>query len=148
MASPLLSNSLPSARLPLRQQRSVSPIARACRHSGQLRQPNRLLLHVRRFRDFDGIDWITKRQALPGNSATFAFNRNPDNVLNAIRVDDDGDLQDWFGGRPSFALSEDVIGVGSYERTPTVLYGIEVPDDEEDDEESLIQSYTPRFRRR
>ena len=33
-------------------------------------------------------------------------------------------------------------------KTLTVLYGIELPDDEEDDEQTLIQSYTPRFRRR
>ena len=99
-------------------------------------------------RDFDGIDWIRKRQALPRNSVTFAFNRNPNNVLRALRVEDEGDLQDWFGCLRSFALSEDVIGLGSYEKTLTVLYGIELPDDEEDDEQTLIQSYTPRFRRR
>jgi len=99
-------------------------------------------------KDIDGIDWIKKRQALPRNSATFAFNSDPDNVQRTARVGGEGDLRDWFGGRLSFALSEDVMGLGSYGKTLTVLHGIELPDHEQDDEDSLIESYTPRFRRR
>src|SRR5689334_8655211 len=40
----------------------------------------------------------------------------PDLGLNAVRVEDEGDLQDWFGGRRNFAPSEDVLGLGSCQK--------------------------------
>lgn len=44
--------------------------------------------------------------------------------------------------------SVNVVGLGRYGKTLTVLYDIDVPDaDEEEDEESLIESWTPRFKR-
>jgi hypothetical protein len=95
-----------------------------------------------------GIDWIRKREALPRNTPTFAFNQDAENVRRAIRIEGSSNLQDWFGGRRSIEVSEDVIGLGSYGKTLTVLYDITVPDPEdEEDEASLIESWTPRFRR-
>jgi hypothetical protein len=44
-------------------------------------------------------------------------------------------------------VSEDVIGLGSYNKTLTVLYRIELPDEDEQDDDSLQESWTPRFRR-
>jgi hypothetical protein len=64
-------------------------------------------------REVDGIDWIRKRQFVPSGTATFAFNRDTRRVLNAARADGSSDLQDWFGGRRSIELTEDVIGLGS-----------------------------------
>ena len=99
-------------------------------------------------RDHDGIDWIRKRQAVPRNTPTFTFNRDPNNVRRAHRIEHESDLQTWFGGSGSIELREDVIGLGGYGKTLTVLHGIELPDDqEEDDDESLTESWTPRFRR-
>lgn len=95
-----------------------------------------------------GIDWIRKREAVPRNTQTFAFNQNPENVHRAIRTEGTSNLQDWFGGRRCIEISEDVIGLGSYGKTLTVLYDIDVPDvEDEEDEESLIESWTPSFRR-
>jgi hypothetical protein len=52
------------------------------------------------------------------------------------------------GGRRRIAIDEDVIGLGSYGKTLTVLYNINVPEpEEEEDEAALIESWTPRFRR-
>jgi len=99
-------------------------------------------------RDFDDIDWIRKRQALPRTSATFVFNQDPARVRRAERVEGESDLQLWFGGPRSIELREDVIGLGSYARTLTMLHGIEPPDDAEEDDEALIESWTPRLRRR
>ncbi len=99
-------------------------------------------------RDHDGIDWIRKRQAVPRNSATFSFNRDPDKVRHAHRIEDESDLQTWFGGSHSVKLWEDVIGLGRYGKTLTVLHGIELPDNQdEDDDERLTETWTPRFRR-
>jgi hypothetical protein len=89
-------------------------------------------------RDHDGIDWIRKRQAVPRTTPTFVFNRDPDKVRRADRIEDESDMQTWFGGSRSVELREDVIGLGRYGKTLTVLHGIELPDDRDaDDEEAL-----------
>lgn len=99
-------------------------------------------------KNLSGIDWIRKREAVPRSSATFAFNQDSENVRLARRVDATANLQDWFGGGRKIEISEDVIGLGSYGRTLTVLHSIEVLDpEEEEDEAALIESWTPRFRR-
>lgn len=99
-------------------------------------------------KNVDGIDWIKKREGLPRNSATFAFNQVPSNVLQGIRVEETSNLQHWFGGRRSIEISEDVVGLGRYGKTLTVLYDIDIPaPEDEEDEQSLIDSWTPRFKR-
>ena len=95
-----------------------------------------------------GIDWIRKREAVPRNTPTFAFNQDDENVRRAVRIENTSNLQDWFGGHRSIEVSEDVIGLGRYGKTLTVLYDIDLPsEDEEEDEAALVESWTPRFRR-
>jgi hypothetical protein len=95
-----------------------------------------------------GIDWIRKRESVPRNTPTFAFNQNGENVRRAARVEDGSNLQEWFGGRHSIEISEDIIGLGRYGKTLTVLYDMDLPDEEDQQEEAdLIESWTPRFRR-
>ncbi len=95
-----------------------------------------------------GIDWIRKREAVPRNTPTFGFNQDDENVRRAVRIEDTSNLQDWFGGHRSIEVSEDVIGLGRYGKTLTVLYDIDLPsEDEEEDEAALVESWTPRFRR-
>ncbi len=99
-------------------------------------------------RNVEGIDWLRKREGVPRNTATFAFNQDPNNVRHAFRIEETADLQHWFGGRRSIEISEDVVGLGRYGKTLTVLYAIDVPEPEdEEDERSLIDSWTPRFKR-
>lgn len=93
-----------------------------------------------------GLDWIRKGEAVPKDTITHAFN------LNADRVRDDGrtNMRDWFFGAPRADIFEEVIGLGSYGKTLTVLSDISLPEDgndDGDDEESLIESWTPRFKR-
>lgn len=95
----------------------------------------------------DGIDWLRKREGVPRNTATFAFNQVTANVQHGVRVEEASNLQHWFGGKRSIEISEDVLGLGRYGKTLTVLYDIDVPDaDEEAEEQSLVDSWTPRFR--
>ena len=96
----------------------------------------------------DGIDWIRKRQAVPRGTATYAFNRDVSNVVSGARADGTSNLQQWFGGNYDVEVTEDVVGLGRYGRTLTVLYEIELPDEEEREQDSAIrESWTPRFRR-
>jgi hypothetical protein len=99
-------------------------------------------------RDVSGIDWLRKRGVVPRGTPTHAFNQDSTNVERAVRIEEVSNLQQWFGGNRSVEISEDVIGLGRYGKTLTVLYGIDIPDaEEEEDEALLIESWTPRFRR-
>ena len=98
-------------------------------------------------RDVDSIDWIRKREALPRNTPTFSFNQDPEKVQQAAQLEATSNFRDWFGGHRNIEIREDVIGLGDYGKTLTVLYEIDIPDEDEDDEEELIESWTPRFRR-
>lgn len=99
-------------------------------------------------KQLDGIDWIKKREGVPRNTATFAFNQISTNVEHGIRVEETSNLQHWFGGKRRIEISEDVVGLGRYGKTLTVLYDIDLPEPEdEEDEDNLIESWTPRFKR-
>jgi IrrE N-terminal-like domain len=93
------------------------------------------------------IDWLRKRESVPRGTATFEFNTDDANVRSGARRDGTSNLQDWFGGRYDVEVTEDVIGLGSYGKTLTVLYDIDLPDEEErTDEDSMRESWKPRFR--
>ncbi|MGH8414713.1 MAG: ImmA/IrrE family metallo-endopeptidase [Gammaproteobacteria bacterium] len=96
-----------------------------------------------------GLEWIRKGQPLPVGGPTHALNGQPDRVRRADRNVGTSDLQDWFGGPFSVEITEDVVGLGRYGKSLTVLHGIELPDEDEpdQDDDSLIESWTPRFRR-
>jgi len=99
-------------------------------------------------KEVEGLDWIRKRDLLPKNTATFLFNQDTDLVHGADRTDDTSNLQDWFGGCHSIAITEEVIGLGKYGKTLTVLTASNLPDQEKiEEEEDLIESWKPKFRR-
>ena len=98
--------------------------------------------------DLPGIDWLRKRSSVPRGTPTHAFNQDATNIQQGVRVQETSNLQQWFGGHRSIEISEDVVGLGRYGKTLTVLYAIDLPEPEEEEEErSLIESWTPRFRR-
>lgn len=95
-----------------------------------------------------GIDRLRKHEAVPRGTATHVFNQDGSNVAKAARVEESSNLQDWFGGKRSLPIGEDVLGLGRYGKTLTVLHSIKLSDPEdEEDEAALIESWTPRFRR-
>jgi hypothetical protein len=95
----------------------------------------------------DRIDWLSKRSVVPRGTPTFQFNLDPENVRRAARLEASSNLQDWFGGPRRLSIDEDVIGLGSYGKTLTVLYNMSIPEPEdEEDEDRLIDSWTPKFR--
>ena len=99
-------------------------------------------------KDVEGIDWLRKHETVPRTTPTFRFNGKSENVRCCTRITETSNLQDWFSGGRSIEISEDIIGLGSYGKTLTILYDIDVPEPEdEDDDEALRESWTPRFRR-
>jgi len=91
-----------------------------------------------RLRDLRGITWIRKGELLPSGTATERFNRDPSNVEQAQQEESTCQLDDWFDGAPQVEVNEDVIGLGSYGKTLTVLFtdgDLEDEDECEDDDD-------------
>ena len=97
--------------------------------------------------DFPGLDWIRKGSPMPSGSVTADFNANADNIARGRRAEGQSCLQDWFNGQHRQEIVEEVAGLGSYGKTLTVLTGMEPPDELEDDEADLEESWALRFRR-
>ncbi len=95
------------------------------------------------------LNWIRKGEGLSRGTATFAFNQDTDRVRRADRTEDTSDLQDWFAGARSIQITEEVIGLGDYGKTLTVLTALDLEEklEEIEEEENLDDSWTPRFRR-
>lgn len=98
-------------------------------------------------KEFPDLDWIRKGTPLPTNSVTTGFNQDADNIARARRADGASSLQDWFNGPHRQEVVEEVVGLGRYGKTITVLTGMEPPDEVEDEDEDLEDSWAVRFHR-
>jgi ParB-like nuclease domain len=99
-----------------------------------------------------GLQWIKKGSIVPAETETARLNSAPERITAAKRSCAEIDLRLWLGGERRVLALEEVIGLGNYGRTLTVLTCRTVEDaaygyDDDDDEERLIESWTPRFRR-
>lgn len=100
-------------------------------------------------KEIKGLSWIKKNTPLPKDTATYRFNMDSSNINNGIYTEAPTDFATWFGASIPFELYEEVKGLGSYNRTLTVLSADDILDDEElNEEEELEESWTPRFRRK
>ena len=97
--------------------------------------------------DFDNLTWPHKGQILPAGTATDRFNANPTNVRSAQRGEGETELRDWFGGNRSISATEEVMGLGSYGKTLTILSS-DVFADDGDEEEELEDRWSVRFPKR
>lgn len=98
------------------------------------------------------LSWLRKGSPVPTNTATARLNKNLDRVARSDRAAEEIDVMDWLGGNRSVKAIEEVIGLGAYGKTLTVLTCPSLQDhidqeEDSDDEDSLIEQWTPRFRR-
>ena len=99
------------------------------------------------FKNLGKLAFLRKGSSLPAG-ATRSFNADATNVLRAERVVGETDLATWFDGPGRIALDEEVIGLGKYGYTLTVLTSEALPEsplDEEDEDAELERSWTPRL---
>jgi hypothetical protein len=87
-----------------------------------------------RIRDLRGITWIKKGDSIP-SGATRDFNSDVSNVEEAKQEEATCFLGDWFDGAPQIEVNEDVVGLGSYGKTLTVLFTDESLEDDDEDED-------------
>ena len=98
------------------------------------------------------LEWIRKGTPLPASTAAARFADDRPRVAAGERVADEVDVRDWLGGTTRATVSEETVGLGAYGKVLTVLTSQLIGQDissggDEDDEEQLIESWTPRFRR-
>jgi hypothetical protein len=97
------------------------------------------------------LSWLKKGSPVPANTETARFNAETERVLHGERATNELDVLDWLGGKRSVSVMEEVVGLGRYGKTLTVLsspsIGHEAYADEGDDEDELIEIWTPRFRK-
>ena len=75
-----------------------------------------------RLRELEKITWIRKGDFLSKDTTTAKFNQIPSFVAQSKRSEGDSMLSDWFDGAPEVEVEEDVVGLGSYGKTLTVVF--------------------------
>lgn len=97
------------------------------------------------------LDWIRRGSPLPKGTAAARLAARPDAVLARHRMADEVDVRDWLGGITRSVVSEESVGLGRYSKVLTVLVstriGLDEYPEDDNDEDDLIESWTPRFRR-
>jgi IrrE N-terminal-like domain len=92
---------------------------------------------------FLGSKRLGKGSILPKDSLTRKFNQVENNVLSAKRQDDEADLMSWFHLDHEIEAVEEVIGLGEYGKTLTIITA-DLPEQDDDDERE--NDHSPRFR--
>ncbi|MFT3809970.1 MAG: ImmA/IrrE family metallo-endopeptidase [Micropepsaceae bacterium] len=96
------------------------------------------------------LEWLRKGTGVPFDTATYEFNQDATNIKLGRKVAHQTDVRKWLGGDVSQIVTEEVVGLGAYGKTLTVLsssINVTEEEDPDDEEEALIESWTPRFRR-
>jgi len=85
-------------------------------------------------RDVKGVRPLAKGSLMPPRSTTVKFNRDEANVAGCREEGGWSSLDDWFDDAPEVEMKEDVVGLGHYGKTLTVLFTAEAIGSDEDDE--------------
>ncbi|WP_456253552.1 ImmA/IrrE family metallo-endopeptidase [Xylella fastidiosa] len=97
------------------------------------------------------VTWLKRGSPVPANTVTARFNANGTRVARAERDEDEIDVLDWLGGRRSSIVNEEVVGLGRYGKTLTVLssrkIGHDAYADEGDEDDDIVERWTPRFKK-
>lgn len=96
-------------------------------------------------KEFRDIQWPRRNTTL-GRVPTTIFNQDIRNVSNRERESHETPMTDWFGGYHEAMLIEEIIGLGRYGRTLTVLTSDRMPEEDTEDEE-LVDSWQPQFKK-
>jgi hypothetical protein len=93
-------------------------------------------------KEIKGIDWVKKGSILSKDTPTYGFNQTHEYLNKNNQSETSSNFQDWFGGNHRQEISEDIISLGDYGKTLTILFNIELPEDIEED----TDHWQPRFR--
>jgi len=99
------------------------------------------------FKNLGSLRYLQKGDALPV-SGTFDFNCNLKRILAGDSACTECTLSTWFEGSTHTILDEEIVGLGRYGLTLTVLSSEDItedPHEEEDEDEKLADSWAPKF---
>ncbi len=115
----------------LRKECDTSLTATAIRYSGLTRDGIVVVLSSVKtvewcfmsdsIKDVKGLSWLRKGALIPTGTLTEAFNAQPENIRVAKKDSGIGRLNDWLGGDRIYNVEEEVVGLGQYGRTLTIL---------------------------
>ena len=100
------------------------------------------------FKRLGQLKFLRKGDPLP-DTGTRLFNAVRDNVTQGRSRCEQSSLAAWFGGSRDVGLDEEIVGLGSYGFTLSVLSSEAMPNypyEDEDEEAALLESWTPKFR--
>ena len=98
------------------------------------------------------VRWLRPGSSVPTASVTGEFITDEANIRDAATASGGVDLSEWFECPARLTVNEEVVGLGSYGKVLTVINSSRLSaaadgmDDEENDDEALEESWTPRFR--
>jgi len=98
-----------------------------------------------------GVNFLEKKSFIPSGSVSDKFIRDGKSVLAGDKLEGFSSLQTWFEKAPDVEFKEDVVGLGHYGKTLTVLFTEEALNDEdeiEEDEDSDSDLPSNRWRKR
>lgn len=87
------------------------------------------------FKQLPGIDWLRKREQIPRDIPTHRLGTDMEWVGGCGVALEGSLLNQWFPDAAQQEVEEDVVGLGSYDRTLTVLVTESAPEEDEDDDE-------------
>ena len=98
------------------------------------------------------LSWLKKGSAVPMGTATARLSASAERVLRGDRAIDEIDVMDWLGGTRSAVVTEEVVGLGTYGKTLTILSSSRIGHkedglDDDDNDAEIVERWTPRFRR-
>lgn len=99
------------------------------------------------FKNLGKLNFLRKGNPIPA-SATLYFNKEKNNILDRKSICERATLENWFDGSGNVSLDEEVIGLGRYGLTLTVLSSEQLSEDpyeEYDEDQELSESWTPKF---
>jgi Zn-dependent peptidase ImmA (M78 family) len=92
-----------------------------------------------------GFTWPKAGDLVPQSSTTYSFQKDADNITKGRKAEAFAMLDEWFDGAPRVEVKEDVVGLGDYGKTLTVLFTSEALESDEDESEE--DGYIPSWRR-
>lgn len=134
----------------------TSLVATAIRYAGMIRLPvaivqsedNRVdfCFMSKDLEDFRGLQWPKKGTSVPTATHTFDFNQSQERIIVAERWSEESTLEPWFGCYPNVSVVEDIVGLGSYGKTITVVWSETYADEvDRDSGKGSDDDWQPRF---
>jgi Zn-dependent peptidase ImmA (M78 family) len=98
-----------------------------------------------------GLSWLRKGSPVPQNTGTAQFNRDYVDGNHPESRSEEIAVANWLGGMSRERVLEEIVGLGRYGKTLTILsserIGQERDDSEDESEDDLTERWTPRFRK-